>query len=76
MARNWIFIGNSLKNLLWNLRPDSEIISHRCSLGDPSQNVREIWSVKKHDSGEWGLLALCGHEEIFKTSSVKRLVSF
>ena len=29
----------------------------------------KIGSVNKHGSGEWRLLALCGHKEILKNSS-------
>ena len=32
-------------------------------------------SVNKHGSGEWGLLALCGHKEILnKSSTLKPMV--
>ena len=48
-----------LKNLLlWNRWSDFEIISQSCSLGDPFQKLfAKFWLVKKHGSGEWGLLA-------------------
>ena len=37
------------------------------SLGWPFQKLSvKFWSVHKHGSGEWGLLALYGHEEILK----------
>ena len=67
-----------LKNLFWNCWLDSEIILQKCSLGDPFQTVfAKFWSVYKHGSGEWGLLALYGHEEIRKKiSSPKLLVRF
>ena len=49
-----------LKNLLLrNYWSDFEIISQECSLGDPFQKVSaKFWSIHKHGSGEWGLLAL------------------
>ena len=54
---------------------DSEIISQECSLGDPFQKLfAKFWSVHKHGSGEWGLLALYGHEEILKKSSSPKLL--
>ena len=54
-----------LKNLLWNCWSGCEIISQECSLGDPFQIVlAKFESVDKHGSGEWGLFALYGHEEI------------
>ena len=55
-----------------------EIISQKCSLCDPFQNLlTKFCSVHKHGSGEWVLLALYGHEEILKkSSSLKPLVSF
>ena len=68
-----------LKNLLlWNCWSDFEIISQKCSLGDLFQKLfAKFWSVYKHGSGEWGLLALKGHEEILKKScSPKLLVRF
>ena len=51
-----------LKNLLLqNCWSDSQ----ECSLGDPFQKVfAKFRSVHKHGSGEWGLLALKGHEKI------------
>ena len=56
-----------LKNLLWNHLSDFEIISQECSLGDPFQKLfAKFWSVHKHGSGEWGLLALYRQEEILK----------
>ena len=68
-----------LKNLLLrNCRSDIEKISQECSFGDPFQKLfAKFWSVHKHGSGEWGLLALHGHEEILKkSSSLKLLVRF
>ena len=48
--------------LLWNPCSYFEIISQKCSLGDPFQKlVAKFQSVQKHGSGEWGLLALYGH---------------
>ena len=49
-----------LKNLLLqNYWSDFEIVSQECSLGDPFQKVFvKFWSLNKHGSGEWGLLAL------------------
>ena len=57
-----------LKNLFlrdhWS---DFEIISQEFYLGDPFYKLFATFlSVHKHDSGEWGLLALYGHEEILK----------
>ena len=50
---------------LWDRWSDFEIISQK--LGDPFQKlITKVWSVKKHGSGEWGLLALYGHVEILK----------
>ena len=41
---------------------DIETISKECSLGDPFQKlVAKFWSVNKHGSGKWGILALNGH---------------
>ena len=59
-----------LKNLLLrNCRSDFEIISQECSLGDPFQKVfAKFRSCHKHGSGEWGLFALYGHEEILKNT--------
>ena len=68
-----------LKNLLLrNCLSDFEIISQECSLGDPFQNLfAKFLTIHKHGSGEWGLLALYGHEEILKkSSSLKLLVIF
>ena len=64
--------------LLWNGLSEFEIISQGCSLNDPFQKLFvKFWSVKKHSSGEWGLLALYGNEEILKnSSSLKLLVRF
>ena len=64
--------------LLWNHWFDFEIISQKCSLGAPFQRFfAKFTSVQKHGSGEWGLLALYGHEEtIKKSSSLKPLVRF
>ena len=68
-----------LKNLLRICWSDFEIISQECSLGDPFQKLfAKFWSVHKHGPGEWGLLALYGHEEEIhkKSSSLKPLVRF
>ena len=68
-----------LKNLLLqNCWSDFEIISQECFFGDPFQKVfTKFSSVHKHGSGEWGLLALYGHEEILKKLiSPKPLVRF
>ena len=68
-----------LKNLLFrNCWSDFEIISQECSLGDPFQKVfAKFLSVYKYGSGEWGLFALYGHEEILKKFfSPKLLVRF
>ena len=64
--------------LLWNGWSDFDIISQECSLDDLFLKLGEkFYSVNKHGSGEWGLLALYGHEEIRKTSSyLKWLVRF
>ena len=58
-----------LKNLLlWNRWSDFEIISLKCSLGNPFQKLlAKFWSVNKHSSGKWGLLALYGHKESLKS---------
>ena len=56
--------------LLWNSWLDFEIISQTCSLGYPFQKLfAKFWLVKKHGSGEWGLLALYRNEEILENSS-------
>ena len=57
-----------LKNLfLRNCRSDFEIISQECSWSDPFQKLcTKFLSVYKYGSGEWGLFALYGHEEILK----------
>ena len=53
------FFKQLFKNILWNRWSDFEIISQECSLGDPFQKLfAKFWSVHKHGSGEWGLLAL------------------
>ena len=68
-----------LKNfLLRNCWSDFEIISQECSLSDPFQNLfAKFRSVYKYGSGEWGLFALYGHEEILKKLfSPKPLVRF
>ena len=72
------FFKQFFKNLLLrNRSSDFEIISQECSLGDPLQKLfAKFWSIHKHGSGEWGLLALYGHEEILKKSSPKPLVRF
>ena len=69
------FFKQFLKSLLWNRWSDFEIISHECSLGDPFQKlIAKFWSVHKHGSGEWGLVALYGHKEILKKSSSPKLL--
>ena len=52
-----------LKNLLLQIcRSDFEIIPQECSFGDLFQKLfAKFWSVHKHGSGEWRLLALYGH---------------
>ena len=73
------FFKQFFKNLLLkNGWSDFKIISQKCSLGDPFQNLSaKFWSVHKHGSGECGLLVLYGHEEILKKSfSPKLLVRF
>ena len=67
-----------LKNLLRNCWSDFEIISQECSLGDLFQKLfAKFLSVYKYGSGEWGLFALYGHEEILKKLfSPKPLVRF
>ena len=66
-----------LKNLLLrNCWSDFEIISHEYSLSDPFQKLFAKFDYK-YDSGEWGLFALYGHEEILKKLfSPKPLVRF
>ena len=60
--------------LLWNRSSDFEINLLECSLGDPFQKLFvKFLSIYKHGSGEWGLLALSGHEEILKKSSSPKL---
>ena len=65
-------------NLLRNRWSDFEIISQKCSLCDPFQKLfAKFQSVQRHGSGEWGLFALYGHEEIHKkSSSPKPMVRF
>ena len=48
------FLKQFFKNLLlWNRKSDFEIISQKCSLGDPFQKmVAKFRSVQKHGSGE------------------------
>ena len=67
-----------LKNLLQNCWSDFEIISLKYSLSDPFQKLfAKFRSVYKYGSGEWGLFALYGHEEILKKLfSPKPLVRF
>ena len=70
-----------MKKFLKNLRncwSYFEIISQECSLGDPFQKLfAKFRSIHKHGSGEWGLLALYGHEDILKKLfSPKPLVRF
>ena len=63
-----------LKNLLLRIRwSDFEIISQECSLGNPFQKL-----FAKFGYGEWGLLAVYGHEEEIhkKSSSLKPLFRF
>ena len=56
--------------LLWNRWSDFEIISQKCSSGDPSQKLyAKFWAVNKHGSVEWGLLASYGYEVILKKIS-------
>ena len=58
--------------LLWNYSSDFEIISWKCSLGNPFQKLfAKFWSVNKHGVSEWGLLALYRHKEILLNSSRK-----
>ena len=77
---HYTYMKKFLKNLLLrNCWSDFEIISQECSLGDPFQKLfAKFWSVHKHGSGEWGLLALYGHEEeiLKKSSCLKQLVRF
>ena len=67
-----------LKNLLRNCWSDFEIISQEYSLSDPFTKLfAKFCSVYKYGSGEWGLFALHGHEEILKKLfSPKPLVRF
>ena len=68
-----------LKNLLLrNFWSDFEIISQEYSLSDLCQKLfAKFLSVHNYGSGEWGLFALCGHEEILKKLfSPKLLVRF
>ena len=64
--------------LLRNCWSDFEIIAQECSLGDPLQKLSaKLRSGYKYGSGEWGLFALYGHEEIVKKLfSPKPLVRF
>ena len=63
-----------LKNLrLRNRWSNFEIISQECSF---SGSIQKFWSVHKHGSCEWGLLALYVHEENLQKSSPKPLVRF
>ena len=66
------------KFLLQNCWSDFEIISQECSLDDPFQKMfAKFLSVYKYGSGELGLFALYGHEEILKKLfSPKPLVTF
>ena len=65
-----------LKNLLRNCWSEFEIISQECSLGDPFQKLfAKFRSVYKYGSGEWGLLALYGHEEILKNFFLQNRLS-
>ena len=75
----WNFLSNSsLTSSPLNRWSNFEAISQECSLVDPFQNLfTKFWSVNKHGSGEWGLFALYGHEEILKKcSSLKLLVRY
>ena len=68
-----------LKNLfLRNCWSDFEIISQEYSVSDPFQKMfAKFLSVYKYGSGEWGLFALYGHEEILKKRfSPKPLVRY
>ena len=68
---------NSVKILLWNRWSAFEILSQRCSFGEPCPKLfAKFWSVQKHGSGEWGLLALYEHEETLNKSSPKPLGKF
>ena len=74
MAMKWIFKQFYKNILLWNHWSNFEIISQEHTLGDPFQKLlSKFWSVHKHGSGEWGLLALYRHEEILKKSSSPKL---
>ena len=58
--------------LLRNHWSDFEIISKKCSLGDPFQKFfTKFWSVSKYSISKWGLLALYKHKEILVNSSLK-----
>ena len=68
-----------MKKFLKNLFSETEgQISQECSLGDPFHKLfAKFYSAHKYGSGEWGLFALYGHEEILKKlSSPKPLVRF
>ena len=67
------FFKQFFKNLLlWNRWSDFEIISQKCSLCDPFQNLfAKFWSIHKHSSCEWGLLALYGHKEVLKKNLLR-----
>ena len=70
MTTKWNFLSNSFKIFFTKFT--------RMYLWWPFQKVFvKIWSIKKHGSGERGLLALYRHEEILKNScSFKPLVRF
>ena len=56
-----------LKILLPNCWSDFEIISQEYFLSDPFQKLfAKFLPVYKCGSGEWGLFALNGHEDILK----------
>ena len=61
----------SLKLQIWFWNNFSEMF-----LAWPFSKIVKFWSVKKHGSGEWGLLALCRHKKIVRCSSLKPLVRF
>ena len=66
------------KYLLWNQWSGFEMMSQKYSYDNPFKKLlAKFWSIKKHDSGEWDLLALYGHEEILLNSyTLKRLIIF
>ena len=66
-----------LKNLLLrNCWSDFEIISQEYSFSDPFQKLfAKFLYVFKYHSGEWGLFALDGHEEILKKFFLQNCLS-